>query len=236
MQLVLRIYTIRPGELDEWLAEWREQVVPLRRAVGFEVLGAWATEEAADEPATFTWLLGYEARATSRPRTPPTTTRRSGGPRARPGATHRRGARAASARRRRLMNLDAQLSRLARHSAVYGLGGVVSRVLAVFLLPLYTRYLDPGDLGAVGVSIALSAVLVTVLRGGISSAFFRFYFDSQDAARRLLVVRTSFWFTMASATLGLAAGLLLAAPIADAPRPRGRRRSSAPPSSASGRR
>jgi hypothetical protein len=60
MQLVLRIYTIRPGELDEWLAEWREHVVPLRRAHGFEVLGAWATEEAAGEPATFTWLLGYD--------------------------------------------------------------------------------------------------------------------------------------------------------------------------------
>jgi len=60
MQLVLRIYTIRPGELDEWVEEWREHVVPLRRAAGFDVLGAWATEETADEPATFTWLLGYD--------------------------------------------------------------------------------------------------------------------------------------------------------------------------------
>ena len=92
------------------------------------------------------------------------------------------------------------MKRLGRHSAVYGLGGIVSRVLAVFLLPLYTRYLDRADLGAVGLVVALSAVLVTILRLGISSAFFRFYFDSTDVARRLLVVRTSFWFTMASAT------------------------------------
>ena len=113
------------------------------------------------------------------------------------------------------MNLDAELRRLGRHSAVYGLGGVVSRILAVFLLPLYTRFLDREDLGSVGLVVALAAVLVTVLRLGISSAFFRFYFDSQDAARRLLVVRTSFWFTMASATVGLAAGLAFAAPIAD---------------------
>lgn len=110
--------------------------------------------------------------------------------------------------------LGAQLRRLGRHSAVYGLGGVVSRVLAVFLLPLYTRYLDREDLGAVGLVVALSAVLVTILRLGISSAFFRFYFDSKDAAQRLLVVRTSFWFTMAMATLGLAGGVLLAAPVA----------------------
>jgi O-antigen/teichoic acid export membrane protein len=54
-----------------------------------------------------------------------------------------------------------------------------------------------------------------VLRFGIHSAFFRFYFDSPDPAARRLVLRTSFWFTMAMATAGLAGGLLLAAPIAD---------------------
>ena len=58
-------------------------------------------------------------------------------------------------------------------------------------------------------------MLVTVLRLGISSAFFRFYFDSTDPAQRRLVVRTAFWFTMASATAGLAAGVLLAEPLAD---------------------
>jgi O-antigen/teichoic acid export membrane protein len=113
------------------------------------------------------------------------------------------------------VSLGAQLRRLGRHSAVYGLGGIVSRVLAVFLLPLYTRYLDRADLGAVGLVVALSAVLVTIFRLGISSAFFRFYFDSKEPARRLLVVRTSFWFTMGSATVALVAGVLLAEPVAD---------------------
>ena len=108
------------------------------------------------------------------------------------------------------MTLAAQLRRLGKHSAIYGLGGIVSRVIAVFLLPVYTRFLEPDDFGAVGVLIALSAVLVTILRAGISSAFFRFTFDSTDPARRLLVLRTSFWFTMASATAGLTAGVLLA--------------------------
>ena len=58
-------------------------------------------------------------------------------------------------------------------------------------------------------------MLVIVLRMGITSAFFRFYFDSEDAARRLLVVRTSFWFTMAMATLGLAVGWIFSEQIAD---------------------
>jgi O-antigen/teichoic acid export membrane protein len=113
------------------------------------------------------------------------------------------------------MTLGGQMRRLGKHSAVYGLGGIVSRLIAVFLLPVYTRYLDPDDFGAVGVLVALSAVLVTILRAGISSAFFRFTFDSTDPVRRLLVLRTSFWFTMVSATAGLVAGVLFASPIAD---------------------
>ena len=112
--------------------------------------------------------------------------------------------------------LAREIRRLAKHSAIYGLGGLVSRVLAVLLLPLYTSYLHGRDYGRVETLTALTAVLVTLLRLGISSAFFRFYFDSSDPAHRTLVVRTSFWFTMASATTGLAAGFALASPIASA--------------------
>ena len=56
MEFVLRIYTIRPGEMDEWLEEWRADVLPLRRRLGFDVLGAWVS----DDQDTFTWLLGYD--------------------------------------------------------------------------------------------------------------------------------------------------------------------------------
>ena len=42
------------------------------------------------------------------------------------------------------MALGAQVKRLGKHTAVYGLGGLVSRILAVLLLPLYTSYLEIG--------------------------------------------------------------------------------------------
>jgi O-antigen/teichoic acid export membrane protein len=111
--------------------------------------------------------------------------------------------------------LAGQLKRLGKHSAIYGLGGLISRLLAVFLLPLYTSYLTPRDYGRVETLVALSAILVTLLRAGISNAFFRFYFDSPETSERLKVLRTSFWFTMASATLGLVAGWIFASWIAD---------------------
>jgi O-antigen/teichoic acid export membrane protein len=112
--------------------------------------------------------------------------------------------------------LGSQIKRLAKQSAVYGLGGIVSRLLAIFLLPLYTSYLGTEGFGKIETIVALTAVLVVVLRMGISSAFFRFYFDSTDPARRRLVVRTAFWFTMGMATIGLVLGFAFATPLADA--------------------
>jgi hypothetical protein len=50
----LRIYEIEDGELDAWIAEWREHVAPLRRRLGFRILGPWV------DGHTFVWLLGFE--------------------------------------------------------------------------------------------------------------------------------------------------------------------------------
>ena len=79
-------------------------------------------------------------------------------------------------------------------------------------------------------------MLVIVLRLGISSAFFRFYFDTKDEAQRTLVVRTSFWFTMTMATAGLVVGSVLPHRSPTRSRSATTRGSSAPRSSGSGRR
>src|SRR5579864_8321368 len=109
--------------------------------------------------------------------------------------------------------LARELKRLARHSAIYGIGGLVSRLLAVLLLPLYTHYLPPSAYGQVEIVTAATAVLSIVLQMGVSTAFFRFYFDATDQERRLVVIRTSFWFTMAMSTIGLVLGLVFATEV-----------------------
>lgn len=52
----LRVYTINSGEMDAWIDEWRAHVAPLRRSLGFRVLGPWIDWEGGK----FVWLLGYE--------------------------------------------------------------------------------------------------------------------------------------------------------------------------------
>jgi O-antigen/teichoic acid export membrane protein len=108
------------------------------------------------------------------------------------------------------MSLGRELKRLSHHTAIYGLGGLVSRILAIVFLPLYTNYLPPGAYGQVESITAATAVLSILLQLGIGSAFFRFYNDTADPARQLVVVRTSFWFTMTMSTVGLVLGVVFA--------------------------
>jgi len=107
-----------------------------------------------------------------------------------------------------------QIGRLAKQSLVYGLGGIISRVVAIFLLPVYTSFLVPGSYGIVFLLLASEAVMVILLRAGIQNAFFRFYYLTSDPIKRRTVVRTSFWYTMAAATVGLVLGLVFAPEIA----------------------
>src|SRR3954451_17929984 len=102
-----------------------------------------------------------------------------------------------------------RLKELLRHSAIYGVGSIIARVLGVLLLPLYTRYLSPSDYGQIETLVALSAVLTALVAQGMKSAFFRFYFDSAKPERGHLVVRTELWYALAASTVVYEASIVL---------------------------
>ncbi|WP_026416392.1 NIPSNAP family protein [Actinomadura oligospora] len=51
----LRTYTIRDGLLDERARRWRDEIVPLRLELGFEIGGAWLDHERSQ----FVWVIAY---------------------------------------------------------------------------------------------------------------------------------------------------------------------------------
>jgi hypothetical protein len=57
MLVQVRTYKIKPGDMDEFVALWRDHIVPAREAHGYQVLGAW--NDAGD--GTFVWVVGHEA-------------------------------------------------------------------------------------------------------------------------------------------------------------------------------
>ena len=52
----IREYTVKSGEMADWVAEWRSLVVPLRRKFGFQIVGAW-TVDGTDQ---FVWIITYD--------------------------------------------------------------------------------------------------------------------------------------------------------------------------------
>ncbi len=56
MRYQLRIYTIKAGEMADWLEEWSRHVRPLREKLGFHVMSAWTIEDTN----RFVWILRYD--------------------------------------------------------------------------------------------------------------------------------------------------------------------------------
>ena len=56
MTTQLRTYTIRPGAMGPWVAEWKALVKPLREKLGFTIPGAWIVPEKSQ----FVWIMAYD--------------------------------------------------------------------------------------------------------------------------------------------------------------------------------
>jgi O-antigen/teichoic acid export membrane protein len=106
------------------------------------------------------------------------------------------------------------LRRLATTGAAYTAASIFSKLIAVALLPLYTRYLTPADYGAAEVMFAAVVAASIVVRLGAIEALLRFYYkDDEDPAR---VVSTSFAALFWLATAAALVALPFAGPISEA--------------------
>jgi O-antigen/teichoic acid export membrane protein len=110
------------------------------------------------------------------------------------------------------------LRRLATTGAAYTAASIVSKLIAVALLPLYTRYLTPGDYGAAEVMFAAVVSVSIIVRLGTIEALLRFYYkEDEDPAR---VVSSSFAALFWLATAAALIALPFARPISEALLPR----------------
>jgi O-antigen/teichoic acid export membrane protein len=105
------------------------------------------------------------------------------------------------------------LKRLVSSLGAYQVADVVSKFMAVLLLPVYTRYIKPQGYGVVEL-LANGVIFVSiVVRFGIIEAFLRFYFSDTDQDRRDALARRATLFlvvvtTVVAAALAAASGPL----------------------------
>jgi O-antigen/teichoic acid export membrane protein len=109
--------------------------------------------------------------------------------------------------------MTAYLKRLISSLAAYQVADVVSKFIAVLLLPVYTRYIPPAGYGVVEL-LANGVILISILvRFGMIESFLRYYYSDDDPGRRDALARRSVGFLLLSTTVVSVVLAVFAAPL-----------------------
>lgn len=87
------------------------------------------------------------------------------------------------------------LGRFLRDSALYSLSAIVSRGVGIVLVPLYTRYVQVAELGALDLLTMAATLFNYLLALEISQGAARCYADAPDTATKDRYISSAWWFT-----------------------------------------
>lgn len=102
------------------------------------------------------------------------------------------------------------LKALLRDSFIYGLSSILSKGLVIFLLPLYTRVLSPGEYGAYDLLITFGVLANLVVALEVSQGLARYWAETSELGARRRLASTSLVFTVLMYGIFLFAVLLFA--------------------------
>ncbi|MFH2002266.1 MAG: oligosaccharide flippase family protein [Planctomycetota bacterium] len=100
-----------------------------------------------------------------------------------------------------------EFKRILKHSAIYGLGNVISKMIGFILIPVYTNVLSKAEYGLIELLNNTMIIIQLVVGMGLSIAILRFYSEDKDEDSRDAVITTSIIFTCFFALIVAAVGL-----------------------------
>jgi O-antigen/teichoic acid export membrane protein len=111
------------------------------------------------------------------------------------------------------------LRRLATTGAAYTAASIFSKLIAVALLPLYTRHLSTEDYGAAEVMFAAVVTVSIIVRLGLLEALLRFYYQEDEDPDRVVAGTFAglFWLSTAAALVLLPLATPLSELLLDEP-------------------
>lgn len=83
-----------------------------------------------------------------------------------------------------------------KNSAIYTIATVLTRGIAIFLVPIYTRYLTPSEYGIIDYFMILASIINLTIALEVSQAVVRYYQDAQGIEEKRSYVSTAFFFTI----------------------------------------
>ncbi len=93
------------------------------------------------------------------------------------------------------MARDNKLIQFLKGSSILVATNIILRAINFFLLPLYTKYLDPVELGISDIVITFTSFLFPLLVMGLDSAFSAFFYEEKTQEYQSKVFNT-LWFTL----------------------------------------
>lgn len=88
------------------------------------------------------------------------------------------------------------LFKTAKHSVIFGLGRLMSRVVGLILIPIYTRFISPSEYGILAIILMVGSMVVISLEMGLNTAVFRYYFKFTEEKKRILVISNVFFYIL----------------------------------------
>jgi O-antigen/teichoic acid export membrane protein len=84
-----------------------------------------------------------------------------------------------------------------KHSVIYGLGNISSKLIGFVLLPLYTKYLTVDEYGMLAILDITSQFLVSIFSLNIGTAMMRWSADTKDEVKQKTIIFTTLIATIA---------------------------------------
>jgi len=113
-----------------------------------------------------------------------------------------------------VMGEVASVRQIGRGTAWYAASVVIARAVSIVMLPIYTRYLTPGDYGQIQMLGVVSDMTAIFLTAGMTSGVQRFYFKARTEPERNAVLSTALLFELLLALVGTTILVAFAGPLA----------------------
>lgn len=86
------------------------------------------------------------------------------------------------------------LKQLSKETFIYGISGMISKFIMIFLVPIYTRIFSPQDYGVISILNTTMIFVSIFIVMGLDSAAHRWYWEKDDEYYKKKTISTWFWF------------------------------------------
>ena len=82
-----------------------------------------------------------------------------------------------------------------KNNLTYNIGNIFTLGIAIFLLPIYTKYLSPNEFGIMDLFMVIGTFINLTIALEISQGLGRYYQEAKNTSKKKEYTSSAFWFT-----------------------------------------